>query len=421
MNDRDHPDITGSHVNPRDREAAKENRDYWETNIVDPGDAQIPQRRRIATRAPPAKRRRMCQSPLLERQDPNNGAQEQPRDIVPDSSEKNVLSTFLGALTEGVSVQDPTIKLNLETFVQKGKYHSSSSRFGLMQRSASKGQFHSFSPADFASKFLPQLHPDIFGQIRHKLSRMPTAGTTRDNCLKPSHFDMRFIGFPRMLLGMIVEHSMITREDSGQFSAGDLVRECVECHRILDSFCIRYDSGVQSLVVQRFGDRMVAEKGNVEIANTLREVIQEITISRRMISGFESSSWNGFTGSGVPAMGGSIGNQSNGRQRNRNRNRNNNNARNGQQSRFGGYMTGGNTRNRNHVTVQNDPEWNNPESSRFIPRGYCKMFHGAGSCSRQNCRYSHQRWSAQEERDARDRMSRERNHADGASANQARQ
>ena len=67
------------------------------------------------------------------------------------------------------------------------------------------------------------------------------------------------------------------------------------------------DCGVQSLVVQRFGDLIIAQKGVTDICNCLWKVVREVTLEHNEVSGFESISLKGFAGSGVGQYGGSGG------------------------------------------------------------------------------------------------------------------
>ena len=336
---------------------------------------------------PPAKRSKQVEyrSPLL----PMVGASNKEQPVVMQSG--NAFTQFLGAMAEQTTTQNPVFKLNMESFIQKGKYHTEKSRFGLLGSSDKPGKHHAFIPADFVKNHLVYCHPEIIGQLTYKLSNMPTPGTTRDNCMKPSHFDMRIIGLPRLILDMMVEHGIQTMEQSGKFTSGQCLMELVACNRILSALDVRYDSGVQSLVVQRFGDLIIAEKGVTDICECLRKVVREVTLEHKKVAGFESISWNGFAGSGVGQYGGSHGRKT-GKKRSRNAMSN--------RPKASGF--------RRPVVQTRNPDWSNPDSPNFIPRGFCMAFHGTGQCNNTSCNYSHQKWTDHEMKLARERVKRAR-------------
>ena len=316
---------------------------------------------------------------------------------------EQMCSAMFSAMAGQTTTTDSTIKFDLDALSRKNRYHSGQSQWGVLQKNANKGAYHEFTPADFTKNYLPKIYPEIYGQLVHRLSLMP--GCSKDNCLKATHFDPRIVGFPRIMLDMILEYSVFSMEKSGRLSAEQVLCEVLKCHREFDMLCVRYSKDVQVIAVQRFGDKMVAEKNSIDPVRAMKEAVAEVTAFKPMAYGFDALLWNGFVGSCTNGRGG------NGRNNTRRNNSRGFSGNNGHHRSSGGGHSGGNNRSNSGrgnssygPPAAGNAAWNNPESDQFIPRGWCKQHFGNGNCHMQNCRFSHVRWTTAELNAAKERM-----------------
>ena len=350
-----------------------------------------------AFRSPPNKRSRVIlgaisnpsNSQLTEaRNQPNFEAQlvdESANRIVHDFRDQNQQTEFAALMRAlGSAVVDGKV-------TTKNRYVSFDSECGLMRRSDREATRHLFVIGDFVAKHLGQLYPDIVGSVMTKLASRGSAGLTRENCFKSTFFDPRVTGFPNLLLHMVLEYGAAAMEHSKQFTPIEILSCTIKCQREINKLCLRYGLDTQILVLQRFGDEVVAQVGNTKILESLRSVINEVTIRAVMVKGFDTVTWNGFIGA-YP-------------NNNRGRSAGSNNG----QSRPNPNRRGfGNQKRTAGGTNKPKPDWCNPDSPNFVPKNYCHRHHVTKDCpfTAEQCRFKHSNWTADEERIARERLRR---------------
>ena len=305
------------------------------------------------------------------------------------NQQQQYLGNMLAAMADNTS--GDMFKFDISQFKSKSLYHTGDSNLGLLRKVKGKGAYFEFKPASFVNEFLPGMYPDCIGEFRTRLAAQRNIpGLTKENCLKENYFDPAFHGFPRLILDQLLEYGALSMERAGHHH-GDMLTQVMHSHRELNKLCIRYDNTVQELVIRRLGDRLVSTKGCVDVLESVKESIKEVTAQFQKVSAFRlNSGHNGHpVGSGLANTGGG---------RNRRRGRAAVNWRT--------VQPGGPRSFENRPHGSGNSNWGNPDHPDFIPRGYCMQHHSSGtSCTRgRECRFKHERWTPQFEQECRERV-----------------
>ena len=320
------------------------------------------------------------------------------------SESTNPLALFMAHIVDQAQSGDHegALAFDPKKLITRNKYRTVKSELGLLGKYGADESYNRFVVATFVHELLHRAFPEIVHQIINKLASQPIAGITRENCFKPHYFYPHFVGMPRLIMTLLLEFGVNAMESSGRFSHRDLFVTFVAANRMLDALCLRYSLSVQLFAVQRFGDMLVASKQNTKVLEFLAAAIDEATRNKSMTQGFDlrisplqhrNSSGSNRSRFSLPQgfnMGfcGGTGGKSSSRGYGHSKGKSRSNGHSGSNSHgtYGpphGGASGG--------------DFSNPDSPNFIPRGFCRDFHGRKNCSRgENCQYSHLSWSSQE-------------------------
>ncbi len=294
------------------------------------------------------------------------------------------------------SGKDGNLTMNLNDVVHEDMFHKTQSSLGALCRPSDAtgiSAFHVFKTSVWLTRLLPLLYPEIVGQIRKRMvDRMRVKGTTVQNCLKEAYLDIKFTGFPRLVMDTLLEHAVQSMEKFG-VTVRDIVKKMLAVTRMFNTLCLRYSLEVQELVIIRLGDVLVATKTehSAKLVENVERVIKEVTHMYPMHTGW------GIRASRKPR----------GDRDDRDRGDSVNLSRREYKKlkdRASRRNSDTHTRDRKEGP-KNRKEWSDPESSAFIPLGWCQTTFGLHqNCTARGCKYTHTPWSSEDLELAKERV-----------------
>ena len=226
-------------------------------------------------------------------------------------------------------------------------------------------------------KVLKKNYGWILVSVRRKLIALnPTL--TMETCLKKEKLQLEFHGMPQLVMNEIVHYAIRCNIKTFRARERDQYVILILVSRRICAFCLRYNLGIQMEAVQALGQRLVGPAGTVEvdIVTEVNQALKEAEFNNSMTMGFGI----GFTSRKGPGRGGRY-----------------NNPR---------GRGGGNARRNPRGNGRGMNESADPESASFVPKAWCRFFHGPqGSCFKGTaCTFQHDpKWTAAELASAKSR------------------